>query len=215
MEHPLVFKETHKLIFKLIGEGKVAGLRVDHPDGLYNPSEYFRKLQKYCFFHKRLGTTEPLKEPSDQEVEILKQYDNLLASDPQMKSFFIVGEKILIKGEKMPDDWPISGTTGYAFLNSLNGIFVETSHGKIFDDMYTRCIRSKLDFHDTVYEKKKLIMEVVMSSEVNTLGHYLDLVIGEEQAYQGFHLEQPYKRNKRNYCLFPGIQNIHKPYRGN
>ena len=203
VEHPLVFKETHKLIFKLIGEGKVAGLRVDHPDGLYNPSEYFRKLQKYCFFHKRLGTTEPLKEPSDQEVEILKQYDNLLASDPQMKSFFIVGEKILIKGEKMPDDWPISGTTGYAFLNSLNGIFVETSHGKIFDDMYTRCIRSKLDFHDTVYEKKKLIMEVVMSSEVNTLGHYLDWLSEKNRHTRDFTLNSLTNAIKETIAFFP------------
>ena len=49
--------ETHKLILKLIREGKVTGLRADHPDGLYNPSEYFQRLQKNCFLYKRLDLT--------------------------------------------------------------------------------------------------------------------------------------------------------------
>ena len=33
-----------------------------------------------------------------------------------------------MKGERMPEDWPIFGTTGYAFLNPLNGIFVDTAN---------------------------------------------------------------------------------------
>ncbi len=45
MELHEVFDETHRLVFSLIREGKITGLRVDHADGLYNPSEYFRKLQ--------------------------------------------------------------------------------------------------------------------------------------------------------------------------
>ncbi len=49
MENPKVFRETHKLIFKLIKERKVTGLRVDHVDGLYNPVEYLYRLQKGCF----------------------------------------------------------------------------------------------------------------------------------------------------------------------
>ena len=44
-----VFQEVHKLVFKLVREKKVTGLRVDHPDGLYNPVEYFYRLQKGCF----------------------------------------------------------------------------------------------------------------------------------------------------------------------
>ncbi len=52
-EYSAVFDETHKLTFKLIREGKVTGLRVDHIDGLYNPSGYFDKLQKNCFIRNR------------------------------------------------------------------------------------------------------------------------------------------------------------------
>jgi len=46
VELPEVFQATHGLIFKLLGEGKATGLRIDHPDGLWNPTEYFRKLQE-------------------------------------------------------------------------------------------------------------------------------------------------------------------------
>src|SRR5690606_24555011 len=46
MEEPKVFQQTHGLILELISEGKIQGLRIDHPDGLHNPAEYFQHLQK-------------------------------------------------------------------------------------------------------------------------------------------------------------------------
>ncbi len=188
MENLVVFRETHKLIFRLIREKKVTGLRVDHPDGLYNPSEYFQGILMNCFLHMKLGLMENLAESPEIEAEILKQYYNLLSSDQQMRPFYIVGEKILIKGEKMPEDWPIVSTTGYVFLNSLNGIFVETTNVKSFDDIYNKFIKSKLNFQDIVYEKKKLIMEVIMSSEVNTLGHFLNRISEKNRHTRDFTL---------------------------
>jgi len=55
MEVPAVFNETHKLVMKFIEEGRITGLRVDHPDGLYDPSQYFEQLQYACFLHLRRG----------------------------------------------------------------------------------------------------------------------------------------------------------------
>ena len=46
MEERFVFDAAHELVFRLVGEGKVTALRVDHPDGLYAPGEYFRRLQE-------------------------------------------------------------------------------------------------------------------------------------------------------------------------
>src|SRR4030081_3490706 len=48
MEEPAVFQETHRLLMRLIGEGKIQGLRIDHPDGLKDPAAYFRQLQESC-----------------------------------------------------------------------------------------------------------------------------------------------------------------------
>jgi len=189
VENPGVFMHTHKLIMKLIREGKVTGLRVDHPDGLYNPSEYFRLLQHNCFRQLRLGYHEDLKEEipleADSraiEAEIEKMYE---ADD---KPFYIVGEKILLRGERMPEEWPIFSTTGYVYLNSVNGLFVDTRHARAFDGIYSKFIREKMNFQEIVYEKKKLIMEVAMSSEVNTLGHYLNRISERDRHTRDFTL---------------------------
>jgi (1->4)-alpha-D-glucan 1-alpha-D-glucosylmutase len=178
MEHPDVFKATHRLIFRLIREGSVTGLRIDHPDGLYNPAEYFHRLQRGCFVQQLLASTSAV--PDEQiaadhvEQDCMQQYDEAVMTDSGYKPFYIVGEKILTKSERMPEDWPIFSTTGYVFLNSVNGIFVDSGSVKGFDRIYEKFTRTKMNIAEVIYEKKKVVMQVAMASEVNTLGHYLN-----------------------------------------
>src|SRR5580658_10264915 len=47
-EVPEVFSAVHALIFDLVSRGHITGLRVDHPDGLFEPEKYFRYLQDAC-----------------------------------------------------------------------------------------------------------------------------------------------------------------------
>jgi (1->4)-alpha-D-glucan 1-alpha-D-glucosylmutase len=101
---------------------------------------------------------------------------------------YIVGEKILTKSERMPEDWPIFSTTGYVFLNSVNGIFIDIENSKTFDNIYTRFIKSKVNYQDLVYEKKKLIMETSMPSEINTLGRYLNRLSEKNRKTRDFTL---------------------------
>ncbi len=195
VEFPDVFRETHRLVMELIGKGQVTGLRVDHPDGLYDPSGYFRELQKNCFLQLRPGYSEApdreiegVREGPGPGEELLKLYEETIAADPSYKPFYIVGEKILIKGERMPEEWPIFSTTGYVFLNSVNGIFVDSGNARAFDEIYARFIREKMNVQDIVYEKKELIMQVSMSSEVNTLGHYLNRLSEKNRHTRDFTL---------------------------
>ncbi len=44
VENPAVFAETHAVLLALVAEGRIDGLRIDHPDGLADPREYFRRL---------------------------------------------------------------------------------------------------------------------------------------------------------------------------
>ena len=46
MEERIVFDAAHVLLKRLIDESKVTGVRVDHPDGLFNPAAYFERLQE-------------------------------------------------------------------------------------------------------------------------------------------------------------------------
>ena len=48
MENDEVFDATHQLLLRLVREGKLDGLRLDHPDGLYDPEAYFCKLVEQC-----------------------------------------------------------------------------------------------------------------------------------------------------------------------
>jgi (1->4)-alpha-D-glucan 1-alpha-D-glucosylmutase len=191
MENPTVFKEAHRLIFRLIREGKVTGLRVDHPDGLYNPADYLYQLQKNCFIQLCLRALSCPQGKPTLEEKIGRLYDEELSlnpSSPLRLPFYIVGEKILIKSERMPEDWPAFSTTGYVFLNSVNGIFIDMENDKAFDDTYARFIGSRENFQEVMYEKKKLIMQTSMPSEINTLGHYLNQISEKDRHTRDFTL---------------------------
>jgi (1->4)-alpha-D-glucan 1-alpha-D-glucosylmutase len=45
MHDPLVFEETHALLFRLIDDGVIDGVRVDHVDGLRDPATYLGRLR--------------------------------------------------------------------------------------------------------------------------------------------------------------------------
>ncbi|HMK64377.1 MAG TPA: malto-oligosyltrehalose synthase, partial [Thermodesulfobacteriota bacterium] len=185
VESSPVFNEIHNLIFRLIRDQAVTGLRVDHPDGLYNPVEYFFRLQKNCFIqYCRQMTAEPTREEAGEaflDEEDIRQLQTLYDEDlmhnphsPLRAPFYIVGEKILMNDEKLPDEWPIFGTVGYSFLNSVNGIFVNSENARSFENLYSRFISRALSYDDLVYEKKKLIMQVAMSAEITFLTHFLN-----------------------------------------
>ncbi|MES2354096.1 MAG: malto-oligosyltrehalose synthase [Pseudomonadota bacterium] len=45
MEREEVFAATHRFALDLVARGTVDGLRIDHPDGLYDPLQYFQRLR--------------------------------------------------------------------------------------------------------------------------------------------------------------------------
>jgi len=207
VEDQAVFEKTHELVFSLVESGKITGLRIDHADGLLDPEEYLRRLQESCFVSMYRGTIEPAQTPDDAEQEIetvlKKKYQRIVSADPSFKPFFIVGEKILLKAEKLPENWSVFGTTGYDFANQVNGLFVDTANAKQFETIYTRFMHHRVDVHDAVYEKKKLVMQVAMSSEVNTLGHYLNKISEQNRHTRDFTLNSLIKSIVEVIANFP------------
>jgi (1->4)-alpha-D-glucan 1-alpha-D-glucosylmutase len=210
VQKPEVFEATHKLIFDLIEQGKVTGLRVDHPDGLYDPSEYLDRLQRRCFEIAMRSHVDKVKEDVDLpygqkyiESVISERYEEGLQLQKDFKPFYIVGEKILGKGEIMPAEWRLFSTTGYVFLNSLTGIFVDGQNSKAFDTLYRKFTRTQSDFQDVLYGNKKLVMETAMSSEVNTLGHLLNLITEMNRLTRDFTLNSLIKAIVEVIACFP------------
>ena len=141
-----VFAATHHFVFDLVAQRKIQGLRIDHPDGLSDPGQYFCRLQQALA--QRLGSGQ------------VKTTD---------KPFYLLIEKILAREEQLPERWPIHGTTGYRFANVVNGLFVHP-HGELpMSRAYAAFIGENLVFDAVLYRAKKLIMKVTLASELNVL----------------------------------------------
>ena len=80
IEDAQVFEKTHALIDRLVGSGKLTGLRIDHIDGLYAPTEYLERLRAkmgdiYIVAEKILELGEEL--PSSWKLQGTSGYDFL------------------------------------------------------------------------------------------------------------------------------------------
>lgn len=194
MERKEVFEETHRLIFQFIREGKLDGLRVDHPDGLYDPVDYFRRLQKRCFVLRgvrQIPEEMPEEERKRIEERLAEAADRFLESRtrPGVRlPYYVIVEKILSKGERLPERWPVHGTVGYEFLNAVNALFVDSRHAKRFDEIYANFNGRKGRFFDIVYERKKFIMNTTMASEINVLSHQLNRLSEKDRLSRDFTL---------------------------
>jgi len=198
VEEPAVFDEVHSLVLDLLQQGHVTGFRVDHADGLFNPVKYFHQLQYASF--RRLALQKMSGTP---EAETLQRFHDLLAEDPSFKPFYIVGEKILLGSERVPADWSIYGESGYSFLNTLNQLFIDQSSRETLDGFYRSFTGIQERFQDIVYEKKKLIMDASMSSEVNTLGHRLSEIAEMNRHTCDFTLQSLIKTLVEVIAYFP------------
>jgi malto-oligosyltrehalose synthase len=99
MEHAAAFEDVHALIFRLYAEGLIDGVRVDHIDGLSDPASYCRAVR---------GRLEALTSQRPATASVGRSY--------------IVVEKILLRGETLPDSWATDGTSGYDFMNDVSAV---------------------------------------------------------------------------------------------
>jgi len=168
VEDPEVFSTVHALIFDLIGRGRVTGLRIDHPDGLFEPEKYFRFVQDAAM--SRIG---PNGNGNPEGAQ---------------RTFYLAAEKILTGNEQLRAAWAVEGTTGYSFLNQLNGVFIDRTRDKAFLQLYRRFTGIAPQFEDLVFDSKRLILQVTMSSELNTLARALDRLSEQHRWYRDFTL---------------------------
>ena len=154
-EDPLVFDATHGQIFQLFAKGAIRGLRVDHIDGLRDPVGYLNRLR-----------------------------ERLVASPPSESGGpYVLVEKILSRDESLPEDWPVSGTTGYEYLNAANGLFVCPPGARRLEKIYSDFISKDVSFDDVTYAKKKLVMNTLLRVEMRSLGRQLaDLAAHDRYA---------------------------------
>ena len=182
MEHEDVFGATHERILKLLAEEKIAGLRIDHPDGLYDPKQYFRRLQAH--------------------------YAKMTGAEEGARPLYVLVEKILAMEEELPRDWPVHGTSGYDFLIHLNNLFVDPSGREEMTRVYEHFVDDSTPFQEIVYEKKKLILGISLASELNMLAHQLDRFAQRHRTTRDFTLNALRDALREVIACYP----VYRPY---
>ncbi len=185
MEVPEVFRATHQLVFALLAQDKITGLRIDHPDGLWDPKAYFDRLQ------------------AERQARPEQAQPAATASQGTRPALYIVAEKILTRDEPLPVDWPIAGTTGYDFLNRVNGLFVERQARDAFDRLYRDFTGRSTDFAALVRASKKRVLHTSLISELNALAHRLKQIAVGTRYGQDFTLRQLHAALVEVIAAFP------------
>lgn len=176
IEKEQVLNAHHRWVFELLESKKVQGLRIDHPDGLYDPAQYFERIQ---------------------------------AKNPA----FVLVEKVLDFKEKLPEHWKVDGTVGYAFLNYLNGLFVQSKNEKIVTRLYKSFIGHPIDFRDLLYERKKRFIPLNLASEINFLASMLEQLTEKSRYYRDFTRLDLMRAMQEIISCFPVYRTYVKPGR--
>jgi (1->4)-alpha-D-glucan 1-alpha-D-glucosylmutase len=167
VEDPAVFEETHRLLAALLAGGTVQAVRVDHPDGLFDPARYFCMLQDLAARAWNL-TREPDRDGRPD------------------RPLYVPGEKILSGREELPRRWAVHGTTGYNYLNDLNGLYIDEGQARQLRRAYTKLTGRSEPFDDVLYRSKRLIIETAMASELTVLTHMLDRIAESSRKSRDF-----------------------------
>jgi (1->4)-alpha-D-glucan 1-alpha-D-glucosylmutase len=179
VELPKVFDAVHRLTLDLVSAGAVTGLRIDHPDGLYLPREYFEKLQQRC--SKALG----IGLPKDG------------------RAIYMLAEKILTGSETLPKEWPVHGTTGYDFANEVTQLLVDSSAETAITRTFHRFIGHSVPFGHLLYAKKLQVMKLALANDVDVLGNMLDRLSEQNRWYRDFTLEALSRTVRETIACFP------------
>jgi len=171
MEDPEVFETAHRLLLRLVGEGAVSGIRLDHIDGLSDPRAYLERLSHEL--RRVLRPGDPSGGPGGS------------GDEPPL---YVVVEKILSPGERLPERWAMHGTTGYDFLNEVNGLFVDARGQRPLQKIFESFTRRHGVFEDVEYQSKKVVMESAMAGELNMLAHAINIISESDPHSRDFTL---------------------------
>jgi len=166
MDNEQVFEETHRLLLQLVAEQKLDGIRIDHPDGLYDPQQYFEKLRAAA-------------------------------------GCYLVVEKITASFERLPTTWPVHGTTGYNWLNVINGVLIDARAKARLDRIYSSFIVDYAEWGDVAFDSKILILRTALASESNVLANQLARIAEADRHTRDFTLSNLRRALTEVIACFP------------
>jgi (1->4)-alpha-D-glucan 1-alpha-D-glucosylmutase len=147
VEDMRTFTAVHHLVIRLISEGRLHGIRLDHIDGLQNPVQYADRLQRLTRRVRRgVGDT---------------------------RAFYTVVEKILAEGETMPRLPGVAGTTGYEWMNAIARLLVDARGLPALESTARTLSGNAMPFEEVVRQAKRRVLDTMLASEFTVLSRQL------------------------------------------
>lgn len=136
VEDEPVFEDCHRTLLALVGDDLVQGVRLDHIDGLADPTAYLHRLAAAL---RRASGERP---PPPVWVE-----------------------KILEGEERLRADWPVAGTTGYEAADRLNRLFVMPHGAATLDALWRAIAGHRADYEGMLQAAKATLLETGFAGE--------------------------------------------------
>ena len=139
------FEAVHRLVKRLIAEGHLQGLRLDHIDGLRDPAQYFQRLRRL------------VRDAQGGEV----------------RPFYTVVEKIIGDNEKLPSFSAVHGTTGYEWMNTITHALLDQRGLEPLDEIWRQISNQSPKLEPVLKDAKERVLETLLTSEFTVLSRLL------------------------------------------
>src|SRR6202165_1725693 len=144
------FEAIHRLVKRLIADGRLQALRLDHIDGLRDPAQYFQRLRR--LIRDAQGT--------------------------HAAPFYMVIEKILGEHETLHAFSGVHGTTGYEWLNVITQVLVDGKGLEPLDEIWRQISNTSPKLEPVLKEAKRRVLETLLTSEFTVLSRLLARIAG-------------------------------------
>ena len=158
VEDATTFNVAHRLVRRLIEEGKLQGLRLDHIDGLSDPVQYFQRLSR-----------------------LIRQ-----AGGKTARSFYVVVEKILGEHEDLCPFAGVEGTTGYETLNTITRVLADQGGLNALDETWRQISNLPPALAPVLKAAKRRVLETLLTSEFTVLARLLGRIAAGHYSTRDF-----------------------------
>jgi len=162
--------------------GELAGVRVEDPD-------VFEETHKKVLELVAEGLVDGLRIDHPDGLANPREYLQRLA-DRGVGHVWV--EKILEPGERLREDWPVEGTTGYEFANDVTSLFVDPAGEEPMTELYAELTGERRTFAEVAHEAKLEVARTIFQPEFDRLRALEPDLTGLEEAAAEMHVYRTY-----------------------
>jgi (1->4)-alpha-D-glucan 1-alpha-D-glucosylmutase len=166
VEDATTFNVAHRLVRRLIEEGKLQGLRLDHIDGLRDPAQYFQRLSR--LIRQAVGK------------------DGGKDGGKSARSFYVIVEKILGEHEDLRPFAGVNGTTGYETLNLISRVLANEKGLEALDETWRQISNLPPVLAPVLKAAKRRVLETLLTSEFTVLVRLLGRIAAGHYSTRDF-----------------------------